>query len=99
MFCIIVMAGDNQLSAKRYLTAKQPIASQKLFYSMNMPIVKGIEMSWPITHTQAIVMWFFYPNLSLIIPPITADINPRTLRLRALAEANSTFMVGYTAWK
>jgi hypothetical protein len=29
-------------------------------------------------------------------PPMTAEMNPSTLRLRAFADANSTFMPGYT---
>ena len=30
---------------------------------------------------------------------MTAEIKPSTLRLRALADANSTFIAGYTDWK
>ena len=96
VFCIMVMAGDSQLSAKRYLTARQPIASQKLSWRRNMPRVKGIEMTWPMMHTQAMVMGFLPPYLSLMTPPMTAEMNPSTLRLRAFADANSTFMPGYT---
>jgi hypothetical protein len=45
VFCIIVMAGDSQLSANRYFTERHPIASQKLSLRRNMPRVKGIEIA------------------------------------------------------
>ena len=50
-------------------------------------------------HTHAMVIGFLPPYLSLMTPPITADINPNILKLRAFADANSTFIPGYIAWK
>lgn len=94
VFCIMVIAGESQLSAKRYLTERQPIASQKLSWRRNIPNVKGMEIAYPMIQTQAMVIGCLVPYLSLTMPPMTAEMNPRTLRLRALAEANSTFMVG-----
>ena len=99
VFCIIVIDAVCQLSANRYLKQRQTMDSQKLFVSKNMPRVKGIERSWPITQTQAIVIGDFPEYLSQIIPPIIEDIKPRTLRLKALAEANSFCIRGKTCWK
>ena len=56
VFCIIVIAGESQLSANRYFTARQPIASQKLSVRRNIPSVKGIEMTCPMIQTHAMVM-------------------------------------------
>ena len=63
---------------------------------MNIPRQNGIDIRFPMIQTQAIAMGLLAEYLSLIIPPMTDEQNPRTLKLRALAEANSVFIIGKT---
>ena len=96
VFYIIVIEAVCQLSANKYLKHKQTIESQKLSVRRNMPNVKGIDKSYPMTQTQAIVIGDLAEYLSQISPPIIEEINPKILRLIAFAEANSFCINGNT---
>lgn len=84
----MVMAGDNQDSAKRYFRLIHAIDSQKLWGRRNIPKVKGREIVEPRIQTRELVIGFFFENLSQIIPPTRDEMKARIPNESALAKAN-----------
>lgn len=90
----MVIAGDIQDSPNRYFRARQEIETQKLPVVAKVIIETGSAIKLPIQHTCDLMRTFFLLNLSLISPPTKAEIKPRTLRLRALRDANYALYIG-----
>lgn len=59
------------------------MATQKLFVKQAIA-VRGTAKKWPVIIIADLVMYDFFSNLSLIIPPINALENPNIVRAAAL---------------
>jgi hypothetical protein len=85
-FYIMVTAGAKYDPETRIFSANPVIATQKFPEKQAMP-VRGTASIFPIIISLAFDIYDLFSNLSEIIPPNSADPNPKIVKLSALIRA------------
>ena len=73
----MVTLGDFHGSPNRNLRAVKDMLSQKLFVVNTEATKRGKAIMFPPTQIHALSMGLPLPNLSAMIPPAIAEVNPQ----------------------